>query len=257
MLHSLAMNVSLIQAASALNANVRWQELIAENLAASSNPGYRKQDLSFEAVKAGVMAPNNPTSSNAASPFYLPVATQVTNFSQGQMMYTGVATNMAIEGNGFFQVQKPDGEQLLTRNGEFDVNSAGQLINKNGYLVLSDSGPIQIDRSNPAPITIAPTGEIKQGEAPKGKVSVVEVNDTRYLSDIGGGCYSSNNPNLQMTESEESTVKQYFLESANTTPVKEMAGLITAMRTYEVNQRIIQLNDERMSRSISELGNQS
>ena len=251
------MNVSLIQAASALNANMRWQELITENLAASSIPGYRKQDLSFEAVKAGVMSPPNPSNTSASTSFYLPVASQVTNFRQGQMMYTGIATNMAVEGKGFFQVQSPDGTQYLSRNGEFDINAQGQLVNKNGFLVLSDTGPIQIDRSNPLPITVAPNGEIKQGEVPKGKVSVVEVNDTRYLTDIGGGCYVTNNPNAQLTESEDSSVKQYFVESANTTPIKEMAGLITAMRTYEANQRIIQLNDERMSRSISELGNPS
>ena len=95
------MNVSLFQAAAALNANSRWQESIADNLAASSIPGFKKQDLSFGAVEAGLM----PSSANGPQHFSLPSAGVSTNFEPGEMKFTGVKTDVGLEGRGFLAVQ--------------------------------------------------------------------------------------------------------------------------------------------------------
>lgn len=90
----------------------------------------------------------------------------------------------------------------------------------------------------------------------KGKLRIVDFNQPNLLTQISGGCFmASNNPNLQSTEVSQPAVRQGFLEAANTTPVTEMASLISVMRSFEANQRVIQLQDERMGRAISELGN--
>lgn len=246
------MNISLYQAAAAMNANARWQEVISENLASSSIPGFKRQHLSFDAVQAGLM----PQGAGAQKlNFLLPRAQASTSFAQGELKYTGAKTDVAVEGKGFFEVQLPNGATAYTRDGEFQINSSGQLATKQGHVVLGDSGPIQLDRGNAAPLMISADGEVSQGTDRKGKLRIMDFNDPRLLTPIGGGSFMATNPSVRASEVREPSVRQGFLEAANTSPVNEMASLIGVMRTFEANQRIIQLQDERMGRAISELGN--
>src|SRR5260370_18192395 len=106
------MNVIFSQAAAALHANSRWQEVIAENIAASSIPGFKRQELSFDAVQAGAMPAG-------ASRFVLPRAGTHTNFQTGPMKYTGVKTDLAIEGPGFFEGRLPNAPPGFTPDGDF------------------------------------------------------------------------------------------------------------------------------------------
>ena len=187
------MNVSLYQAAAAMNAQARWQELITQNLAASAAPGYRKQDISFSSVQAGL----DPTAANMNGVGYtIPAATASTNFSEGEMRATGNMLDVGIEGPGFLEVQQPNGTKAYTRDGELRLNSQGQLVTKQGYNVLGDGGPIQLDPSNPAPITISANGDISQGDQPKGHVRLVEFSQLNSLAPIGGGYFlaSPDNP---------------------------------------------------------------
>src|SRR5947208_5193434 len=135
------MNVSLFQAAAALKANSQWQEVIAENLSASSIPGFKKKELFTDAIAAG--GPAVPGS--AASSFVMPHTGVTTNFQPGQLKFTGAKTDCAIEGPGFFEVQLPNATRGYTRDGEFQINAQGQLVTKSGYPVLSSTGPVQLD----------------------------------------------------------------------------------------------------------------
>lgn len=245
------MNVSIYQAAAALNADARWQDMISQNLASSAVPGFKKQEISFAAVQAGLISPTPLAGLNHH--FSMPTATTATNFQQGQMRATDVPTDVGLEGPGFFEVQLPNGDTAYTRDGEFHLSSQGQLVSKEGYAVLSDGGPIQIDKNNTAPLSISPTGVISQGADNKGKLKVTDFNHAQLLNPIGHGYYLANDPALQPTEATNTTMRQGFLEAGNTSSVAEMAHLITAMRHFEANQRIMQMQDERMGRVISDL----
>lgn len=247
------MNVSLYQAASALNANARWQEVISENMASASIPGFKKQELSFEAVRAGMLTPNK--ASALAQPVALPATRTHLNFSAGEVRRTDVNTDFAIEGTGFFEVQLPNGGTAYTRDGEFKTNAQGQLVTKQGYLVMGQGGPVQLDRNLSAAISVAQDGTISQGGEGRGKLNIVAFNDPKLLTPTGGGFYLAKDPALQTSEEGAGIVRQGFLEGSNTSAVNEMANLITVMRAYEANQRVVQMQDERMGRAISELGN--
>jgi flagellar basal-body rod protein FlgF len=249
-------NVSLYQAASALNANARWQEVISENMASSSIPGFKKQDISFAAVQAGLLSPTTAGSKANARPLLLPTPRNNINFSPGEIRRTDRNTDFAIDGTGFFEVQLPNGTNGYTRDGEFKVNAQGELVTKQGYLVLGEGGAIQLDRTGSVAVSVAPDGTVSQGGQIRGKLSVVSFNDPNLLTPAGGGLYTANDPALQTSDT-KGTVRQGFLEGANTSTVMEMANLINVMRAYEANQRVVQLQDERMGRTISELGNPS
>src|ERR1039458_5284838 len=161
-------NVSLYQAGAALNANSRWQEIISENLASSSVPGYKKQQLSMEAVQAGLMPVGGFSAGNSPQMFVMPKATASTNFTGGEMKATGLPTDVAIEGKAFFEVQLPGGTTGYTRDGEFQVNSQGGLTTKEGYPVMGSGGPITLNPRDPTPMSISAGGDISQGAVSKG-----------------------------------------------------------------------------------------
>jgi flagellar basal body rod protein FlgG len=160
---------------------------------------------------------------------------------------------MAIDGPGFFEVQLPNGTKAYTRDGEFQFNAQGQLVTKQGYPVLSDSGPITKDANSDAPLTVSATGATSQGDQPKGKLHIVEFAQPRELTSIGQGYYLANNPAAQPSTSTSSSVRQGCLESANTTPTVQMSSLIDAMRGFEAGQKVIQMQDERMGKIITDL----
>jgi flagellar basal-body rod protein FlgF len=248
-------NISLYQAASALNANSRWQEVIAENMAATSVPGYKRQDVSFQAFAAGMVPPGSETTPVQGSVWAMPAGVTHTSFAPGEMRYTGQQTDVGISGGGFFEVQMPGGGLSYTRDGEFQLNGNGQLTTKQGYLVMGDGGPIQVDRASVDPITVSADGVVSQGNVIRGTLKIVEFNNPALLSPISGGMFVARDPNLQIAGNATPNVRQFYLEQANTTAVSEMANMITVMRASEANQRIIQMEDERMGRAISELGN--
>ena len=245
------MNVSLYQAAAAMNANSRWQELIAENLANSSVPGARKQDVSFTAVEAGMVSGQPGLNGER---FVMPTARPAINFSQGEINPTGVTTDFALDGPGFFQVQTPDEQTVFTRDGVFHLNSKGQLTTKRGFLVLGDSGPVQLDPNNSAPISVSASGQVSQGGEPKGHIRLVEFKDPRALTMMGQGYYLHTKDAPKPEDSESTAVRQGYLEGANTSPTVEMSSLITAMRMFESNQKVLQMQDERMGQVITALG---
>jgi flagellar basal-body rod protein FlgG len=246
------MNVSLYQAAAAMNAQSRWQELITENLAAGSTPGFCKRNVSFaDVAAASPLAVNGATPSN----FMIPVAISSTSFQQGQLRPTGGALDFAIEGSGFFTVQMPNGDRAYTRDGEFQLNGKGQMVTKEGYPVLSSGGPVQFDPNNPGAISISTAGQISQGGEVKGQLQAVTFSDPSQLTETDYGYLLANQPGMTPTPvAADTSIRQGFLEAPNTSPTSEMSGLINTMRIFEANQKVLQMQNDRMGSVISALG---
>ncbi len=245
LLNKFGMNVSVYQAASTMQAMDRWQEAIAENLAAATVPGYKKQEMSFEAAAVG----RYPV---AGAPVVMQKGVPATNFQPGEFRITNVLTDVAIDGKAFFEVQLPDGSSAFTRDGEFHLNSTGQLVTKEGYAVLGEGGPVQLDLNNHTPLSISATGEISQGQDLKGRLRLTEFAKPEALHRLSGSYYTAADTEAGPTAS-TATVRQGAVEAANTSVVREMANLMVAMRTFEANQRMAQLHDDRMGRAIAEL----
>ena len=242
------MNVSLYQAAAALNANAKWQDVISQNLASSSIPGYRRQELTTEATQAGLLSGSGSNSQY----FSLPKTTTGTSFATGDTQFTGNKNDVAIEGTGFFEVQLPNGTTAMTRDGEFQVNSKGQLVTKEGYPVMGDSGAIQLDIHSGSALSISSSGEITQGEQTRGKLKLTDYDKPGQLTQIGGSYFLANSKSLHATTA-TGTLRQGYLEGSNTSTVREMANMITAMRSFEANQHVVQIQDDRLGKTISDL----
>lgn len=252
LLIGLVVNVSLFQAAAALDANSRWQEVIADNLASSSVPGYKQQQLSQAAVQAGLMSAHGAT--NLPQYFSISKSSTSTNFNPGEMKYTGNGTDAAIEGDGFFEVRLPNGTTGLTRDGEFQINSRGQLVTKESYPVLGVAGPIQLSPDHSGPLSIASNGNVSQGSELKGRLKLTAVDNPQKLTQLTGGYFVAQDPKIVQKPS-TANLREGYLESSNTSTLMEMASMMTASRGFEANQHVIQIQDDRLNRTISELGN--
>jgi len=172
------------------------------------------------------------------------------NFEQGQLQQTGNSFDLALGDKGFFCIETSQGERY-TRNGEFTKDSEGYLVNKDGYKVLGESGYIKLDGGN---MTVNEKGEVYSDAQLVDKLKLVDFNDYTILRKEGDGL-------LKIEEGIEAepviragTVHQGFLEDSNVNSVKEMVEMITMMRTYEANQKMIKIHDELLGKAVNDIG---
>jgi len=247
------MNVSLYQAAAALDANVQWQQMIAENLAAGSTPAFKKSEISFSTIAAGILGGGSDAGAAQRNPTLLPKASFGTNFKQGSLQGTGSSNALAVDGPGFLAVRLPDGQVFYTRDGEFRVNLQGEIRNKDGYEIVADGGnPIIVNPRNKEAISVSAEGDVSEGGLIRGRLSIFEFPDMSKLTPIGSGYYMPKQ-DMQPVPAIQTTVSQGQLEASNTIGMVEASNLLLALRHYEANQKVIQMSDERMGRAIQEL----
>ncbi|HAV61807.1 MAG TPA: hypothetical protein DCY13_05530 [Verrucomicrobiales bacterium] len=243
------MNVSLYQAAAAMNATARWQDVISSNLAASSIPGFKKDEISFAAIEAGMMPVEG---AQGRGRFQMPMASGTVNFQQGEMQITGVNTDLAISGPGFFEVQLPDGRLAYTRDGQFNINNQGQLATKDGGLVMGENGPFVVDLNNPAELEFSTSGEASQGVDRKGRLRVVNFDQPQQLLRLGN-YFLPENGETRPEPVANVSIQPRSLERSNTSPMIEMTHLLTAMRLFESNNKLMQMQDQHMERLVRDL----
>jgi flagellar basal-body rod protein FlgG len=165
--------------------------------------------------------------------------------------------DFALEGPGFFTVQMPDGSNAYTRDGEFHLGPQGQVVTKQGYAVLGTGGPLRLNPNTPGDVTISANGDVSQGNQNIGTLQVNEFSNLRSLNSIGGGYFSADESSGELAVAGLTHVRQSFVEQGNASPTTEMASLITAMRMFESNQKVLQMQGDRMSRVITDLGGNS
>jgi len=252
------MNISLYQAATALEGAQQRQNVIAENLAASGIPGFKRNTVGYHSVNAAMFNDAMKAADKTQLQYMLPRITGHIDFSQGTLVRTGDNTNLAIDGPGFFGIDGPNGV-VYTRDGSFHVNSAGQLVTKEGYpLRQAGSGaPIIVATDTDAPITISRDGMVSQGGAPLGQIELMNFkeDDLKLLKRVNSGYYQANGATPVAVVPKETKVAQGFLEGSNTTPMFEMSELMSSLRHFEANQKIMKIHDEQMGKMIRELGN--
>jgi|TARA_B100001964_G_scaffold223803_1_gene270084 flagellar basal-body rod protein FlgG len=265
------MNVSLYQAATAMDASSRWQEAVSENLAELSRPGFKRNEISFSSMVAGKMEKPLETVLKTTDingnevetaileekPFQLPKPKLSTNFEQGPIQQTQNKSDIALVGSGFLRVKDQQGNNLYTRDGELKLLPTGELVTKEGY-----STGLQLNDPNRlADLVINKGGGASQGGEAVGQLEVVAFNDALSLKRISGAYYRADDPNDQGTLVENLTpddegytnVEHGFLEQSNSTSLSEMTNLIRSLRHFEANQQVIRAHDQRLGQAIQAL----
>ena len=249
------MNLSLYSAATGMEAQQLNLNTIANNLANVNTPGFKKskiefQDLLYQKPRAsgtdsggGNLIPTGVEVGNGSR-----VAATSKVFTQGQLTSTGNNLDVAIQGDGFFEVTRGDGTIGYTRDGSFKLNASGVVVNVDGLPVVGFQ-PVPTGTTG---ITIAQNGQVSIQSA-SGTTSY-RLTMTRFanpagLRSMGGNIYeetaASGTPETgNPGEAGFGTTVQGYIETSNVNIVEEMVNLITAQRAYEINSKSIQTSDE-------------
>ncbi len=235
-----------------MGAMERWQEATSHNIAASASPGFRKREVEFSMQGAGVMPSAGTSGAQAGRPVMFPSSRVSISFQPGQFVGTGRDLDVAIRGEGFFEVQTTDGNRAYTRAGSFYTNTDRTLVDTQGNLLLGEGGaPIQLLPEG-GPLAIAPDGTLSQDGRQIGRLTVQRFDNPQALVPLAGGLFAANGQLPQTVEVPE--LMQGALETSNVQPVGEMVNLIQITRAYEAAQKVITSRDDILDKTIRAVG---
>ena len=252
---------SLYSAAAGMESQQMNLDVISNNLANVNTTGYKMsklqfQDLLYQTTRAagsdqgaGNQLPENLQIGQGS----IPSSTERI-FTQGTLAQTGGSLDVAVQGNGFFEVQMPDGTLAYTRDGAFKTNAQGIIVTSDGYPVQGGFQPVPTGATN---ITISASGQVNYTTASGATTSQIQLarfNNPGGLDAVGHNLYkettASGTPELgNPAQNGFGELQQGYLEGSNVSVVQEMVNLILAQRAYEVNSKAVQAADEMMQQS--------
>lgn len=171
------MNLSLYENASALRGLEQYQNVIANNIAASHVAGFKKVAVSFEAVEGGEIARSTHDRLRNEMPGSFPVMKNQVDYNEGEMKETSNPMDLALRGDGFFALLNQNGDSVYTRDGQFYVDSQGVMVNSMGHQFSDDGGATIQTIPGGGDLTIDKEGQIFQGNQNVGKVGVFTFED--------------------------------------------------------------------------------
>ena len=235
-------------------------DVIANNLANVSTTGFKKSNTDFQDLLYQTMkVPGSQTSSDTESPTGILIGLGVKPaavtkiFTQGDLILTENELDIAIEGDGFLQVEIPNGNTSYTRAGALKRDSNGRLTNSDGYPIIPEITLPDSARE----ITISPTGLVSAvlGDDTEstelGQLELAGFTNNAGLTAQGKNLFGETTASgtAQIgTPGEDGygTILQTFLEGSNVNIVEELANMITTQRAYEINSKTVQTSDEMM-----------
>jgi flagellar basal-body rod protein FlgG len=255
------MNRALRTAATGMYAQQLNVDVIANNLANLNTTGYKTsrpefQDLMYQTLKSSSESEN----ANVHQPVSIQIGTGTTpvatykSFTQGDLQTTSNKLDVAIQGDGFFQIQRSDGTIAYSRDGAFKVSSDGMIVTSQGLVVE----PGLTIPSNTTDITISGDGTVEatvSGETTTTKVGQLELAkfvNPAGLNAIGNNLYTETTASGKPMTSTGGTdgmgtLTQGSLEQSNVDVVSEMVNMIVAQRAYEISSKSIKTVDDMLS----------
>src|SRR6185436_17846870 len=236
-------------------------DVIANNLANVNTTGFKKSKIEFQDL---LYQTTRPAGADQGSGNTLPTGLQIGHgsrpvatskvFTNGELTQTGERLDVAIQGDGFFQVQMPDGTRAYTRDGALKTASDGRITTSDGLVLQGGFQPIPVGTTS---ISISPSGEITT-TSPSGsqnfRVQLTRFTTPSGLESVGRNLYretpASGTAELgNPSENGFGDLAQGYLEMSNVKVVEEMVNLIVAQRAYEINAKAVQASDEMMQLS--------
>jgi len=237
-------------------------DTISNNLANVSTNGFKRahavfEDLMYQNLRQAGASSSEQTQLPTGLQVGLgvrPVATS-RNFSQGNLQQTSNKLDVAVQGQGFFQIQMPDGTTGYTRDGSFQTDSSGQLVTNSGYTVQ----PGITIPANAQSVTIANDGTVSvtvPGQAASQKIGQLQLasfanpagleskGQNLYAETTASGTPNSGTPGTDGM----GTVQQGYVETSNVNVVEELVSMIQTQRAYELNSKAIQTSDQMLQR---------
>ncbi len=249
------MNIGLYQSAASLAALERWQDNVSQNITSAQTTGFRKRTIEFSTETAGEIHPDSHSKlgHDAGTPAVFPKTSAGINYISGETMPTRRELDIAIQGDGFFEIKLPDGTMGYTRSGEFRLRPDRTLVTSGGLEVMNTNGDPFVLLPGAGTVNVNQDGTLFQGSTSLGKLSIQKFANTAALIPTAGGMFSAGN-GANMTPVEQPDLMQGYLEQSNVQPLREMVDLVIISRAYEANQKMITTIDQQMQKALEALG---
>ena len=216
----------------------RQMEVIANNIANMSTPGYKGEQMMFVEY-VGKLDTGEKVS-------YVQDLAVMRDYGEGPLSRTGNSLDMAIHGQGWFVVDTPQG-QRYTRNGHFTLDQNGQLVTSEGYAVLDRQGqPIRFSSAD-TKIEISGDGTVATNAGPKARLNIVNFADEQQLQKQSDSLYSTDQPTQPALKAQ---VVQGMIEDSNVQPIVEVTNMMWALRSYQAAQQLIEGDDGLMRKAV-------
>ena len=235
------MDSGFYAACTALMARSQALDLVANNLANTSTPGYRAEHNIFRSFLAAASGHVSSGLNQAVNNYGILGGSEL-DTTQGNLERTGNNLDFAIQGSGFFVVQSDKG-RFFTRNGNFQVSPQGQVTTSQGDPVMGENGVIQIVGG---PVTVSADGTISVNGAVAGKIKMVEFPAGTVMENVGHTYATA--PAKSEVEATHSTMVQGSLESSNVSPVESAVELVSVQRYAEMMQRALGMFHSELNR---------
>lgn len=247
------MPYGLYVSAEGAHSQSRRLEVIANNLANVDTPGFKRDVPLFkarlaEATQRGLDHAGSGSINDLGGGVVCDAT--LTDFSPGPVRDTGIPTDMAIDGNAFFVVQKGD-QKLLTRAGNFAIQDDGTLVTRDGYPVLSDNGSPVLIPQDEGPWHLTPDGGVSQAGSVT-LLGLVRPQSGGDLVKVGENLFAPLAP-PQPLPIEERHLSHKQLEGSGVRPTIEMMEMIEASRAFESNTNMIHYHDQTMGNLINRI----
>lgn len=243
------MNSGMYSAVSGSIASMQRMDVITNNLANINTTGYKKDRMIFDSLMNNAKNPTLPDGSMTDNPVLTDFRIE-TDYSAGPLKQTGNPLDLALEGEGFFVVNTPQGK-AFTRQGNFHIDVNGRLVSADGYELQGNSGPVTIKGGN---IKIDAKGEVMVDGVQAGTLSIVDFPKPYQLQKIGSALFVPAGPETAEQPATNTRVMQGGLEGSNVQPVQEMVTLIANTRFYEQCVKTIQSYDQMAAKAANDLG---
>jgi flagellar basal-body rod protein FlgG len=260
------MTNALITAVQSMQNDLQYIDTISQNMVNMATPGYKRSipltqafgDAMRIAGTAGSTSASPSTASfgglttavSSANAFssLTPTLTTMLDLSAGAVKQTGRPWDLAITGDGYFELATPEGT-AYTRAGDFHLDGSGRLVSVGGFAVQGQSGDIVLSGNN---ATVDHTGNVMQDGATVAQIKIVQFKDGKAMQKTPAGFLRPGTATGSVADMPELQVG--YLESSNVTPLREMIAMMETTRHFEAAQKLFQGYDEMLRTAIQKLG---
>lgn len=240
-------------ASSGLAANQAWIDSISNNVANMQTIGYKRSEVNFHDMVRDVTVRDETGAQSlkqlAGAGIQVAPPSQI--FSPGAIRQTENTLDVAIQGDGFFEVALPTGEMAYTRAGRFHLDADGQLALPDGQVLTSDlrippdAGQLVIGQDGTVKATLTDTGEVTT----LGQIQLARFDSAQSLEKLSDGLYRPTQQSGEAIYAEpgkdgQGVLLQSHVEMSNVNLVEEMSSLVLAQRAYQMNARLLQTSDQ-------------
>ena len=231
-----------------MSANQGKIDIISNNIANSQTVGYKKLDVGFLDLYTDTLSrqsyPHN--GDNLITGTGVKISNTIRNLTQGALKETGISTDIAIDGAGYFRVIAKDGSYKYTRNGEFNLDLSGKLVDSNGNILdINYNNTVNTENLNLSngSLTINTNGQVFLDNQNIGNITLYMPQGNHDFTSVGDNLFSLNE-GAQVYTVDNPKVYQGYVEMSNISMQVEMTDLIMAQRAFQINSRGVQAIDE-------------